>query len=164
RFVTQAIVPDYLAGGFEKQDPPYLSKNTKQLNILQTVVLISHVSQVRLKPDTTQEEIPATPLRRCGRYMVKPHGSLVPVSLTHYCASTPGLSTWSSTRSLQRDYSLGDLISWRVSRLDAFSVSPFRTSLLGTAAGATTDTLEVRHTRSSRTKVSPTQVSCAHHR
>ena len=61
------------------------------------------------------------------RNMVKPHGSLVPVSLTHRCASTPGLSTWSSTRSLQRDYSLGDLISWRVSRLDAFSVSPFRT-------------------------------------
>src|SRR5688572_13496388 len=59
--------------------------------------------------------------------MVKPHGSLVPVSSTHRCASTPGLSTWSSTRSLQRDYSLGDLISWRVSRLDAFSVSPFRT-------------------------------------
>src|SRR5687767_6940577 len=59
--------------------------------------------------------------------MVKPHGSLVPVSLTYRYASTPGLSTWSSTRSLQRDYSLGDLISWRVSRLDAFSVSPFRT-------------------------------------
>src|SRR6185369_9425253 len=59
--------------------------------------------------------------------LVKPHGSLVPVSLTHHCASTPGLSTWSSTRSLQRSCDLGDLISWRVSRLDAFSVSPFRT-------------------------------------
>ena len=59
--------------------------------------------------------------------MVKPHGSLVPVSLTPRGASTPGLSTWSSTRSLQRSCDLGDLISWRVSRLDAFSVSPFRT-------------------------------------
>ena len=26
-------------------------------------------------------------------YMVKPHDQLVPVSYTHYCASTPGLST-----------------------------------------------------------------------
>ena len=60
-------------------------------------------------------------------YMVKPHGSLVPVSFTHRCASTPGLSTWSSTRSLQEPYGSGDLISWRVSRLDAFRVSPFRT-------------------------------------
>ena len=31
-------------------------------------------------------------------YRVKPHEQLVPVSLTHYCASTPGLSTsWSRT-------------------------------------------------------------------
>ena len=27
------------------------------------------------------------------RYMVKPHGQLVLVSFTHYCASTPSLST-----------------------------------------------------------------------
>src|SRR5688500_15396260 len=66
-------------------------------------------------------------LTRRERNMVKPHGSLVPVSLTPHGASTPGLSTWSSTRSLQEPYGSGDLISWRVSRLDAFSVSPFRT-------------------------------------
>ena len=31
-------------------------------------------------------------------YRIKPHGQLVLVSLTHYCASTPSLSTsWSST-------------------------------------------------------------------
>ena len=31
-------------------------------------------------------------------YRIKPHGQLVRVSLTHYCASTPRLSTlWSST-------------------------------------------------------------------
>ncbi len=29
-----------------------------------------------------------------GCYMVKPHGQLVHVSYTHYCASTPCLSTW----------------------------------------------------------------------
>ena len=28
-----------------------------------------------------------------GCYMVKPHGQLVLVSFTHYCASTPSLST-----------------------------------------------------------------------
>ena len=82
----------------------------QQLNTLQTVALRNHAHAL-LKREN----------------MVKPHGSLVPVSSTHRCAYTPGLSTWSSTRSLQRDYSLGDLISWRVSRLDAFSVSPFRT-------------------------------------
>src|ERR1700739_2861858 len=37
--------------------------------------------------------------RNCGQsYRVKPHGQLVLVSLTHYCASTPSLSTsWSRT-------------------------------------------------------------------
>ena len=34
---------------------------------------------------------------------VKPHGLLVPVSSTHYCASTPGLSTWWSATVLQGD-------------------------------------------------------------
>src|SRR6185369_9499287 len=34
----------------------------------------------------------------CQSYRVKPHGQLVLVSLTHYCASTPSLSTsWSRT-------------------------------------------------------------------
>ena len=31
--------------------------------------------------------------KRIGCYMVKPHGQLVHVSFTHYCASTPCLST-----------------------------------------------------------------------
>ena len=38
------------------------------------------------------------PLWRCK---VKPHGSLVPVSSTHRCAYTPGLSTSSSSTFLQ---------------------------------------------------------------
>ena len=41
---------------------------------------------------------PPKHLRRCK---VKPHGSLVPVSSTHRCAYTPGLSTSSSSTSLQ---------------------------------------------------------------
>src|SRR4029453_2533141 len=34
-------------------------------------------------------------------YGIKPHGPLVPVSLTRYRASTPGLSTWWSATTLQ---------------------------------------------------------------
>jgi len=42
--------------------------------------------------------------------------------LAHYCAYTPGLSTWWSSTALQ-----GELV-WRwVSRLDAFSGYPVRT-------------------------------------
>ena len=46
---------------------------------------------------------PPKQLRRCK---VKPHGSLVPVSSTHRCAYTPGLSTSSSSTFLQETYSL----------------------------------------------------------
>ena len=46
---------------------------------------------------------PPKHLRRCK---VKPHGSLVPVSSTHRCAYTPGLSTSSSSTFLQETYSL----------------------------------------------------------
>ncbi len=54
--------------------------------------------------------------------MIKPIELLVPVSFTHCCASTPGLSTWSSSTALK-----GTLVSRWVSRLDAFSGYPFRT-------------------------------------
>src|SRR6185369_375314 len=83
-------------------------------------------SEVGVVPDNVKEptEYPAngssplpSQLKEEKQKMVKPHGLLVPVSLTSRDASTPGLSTWSSTRSLQRSCDLGDLISWRVSRL-----------------------------------------------
>src|SRR5699024_4838969 len=48
-------------------------------------------------------------------------GLLVPVSSTPYKASTPGLSTPSSTGSLNPSKEAGDLISKQASRLDAFS-------------------------------------------
>jgi len=51
---------------------------------------------------------------------IKPNERLVPVSCTHCCASTPGLSTWSSSTALQ-----GELVLRLVSRLDAFSGYPF---------------------------------------
>ena len=53
---------------------------------------------------------------------IKPIEQLVPVSFTHYCASTPGLSTWWSPTVLKRF-----LVSRGASRLDAFSSYPFRT-------------------------------------
>ena len=53
---------------------------------------------------------------------IKPIEQLVPVSFTHYCASTPGLSTWWSTTVLKRL-----LVLRGASRLDAFSSYPFRT-------------------------------------
>ena len=59
-------------------------------------------------------------------------------------------------------YPVGDLILESASRLDAFSAYPNRTWLPGGAAGATTGTLAVRSTRSSRTRVNPPQVSYAH--
>ena len=59
---------------------------------------------------------------------------------------------------------MGDLILRHVSRLDAFSVYHSRTRLLSYALGRTTDAPVVRPTRSSRTKVSSSQISFAHDR
>src|SRR5260364_381332 len=60
-------------------------------------------------------------------YRVKPHGQLVLISFTHYCASTPSLSTSWSRTALQDTFMSGSLILRRVSRLDAFSGYLFRT-------------------------------------
>src|SRR4029450_4732011 len=57
---------------------------------------------------------------------------------------------------------VGDLILRRASHLDAFSAYLCRTWLPSRAAGATTGTPEVRPPRSSRTRGSSPQVSCAH--
>src|SRR5262249_56599875 len=74
---------------------------------------------------TPPSEILETPARCATKpSAVKPHGRLVPVSSTPYGASTPGLSTWSSSRGLQRPFGLGGLISRRVLRLDCFSAFP----------------------------------------
>ena len=55
----------------------------------------------------------------------------------------------------------GYLILRGASRLDAFSVYPFPTWLLGHAPGGTTDPPEVSPSRSSRTKDSSSQISYA---
>ena len=54
-----------------------------------------------------------------------------------------------------------DLISRQASRLDAFSVYPFRTQLPSCTAGAITGTPLVRPLRSSRTRSSSLQISYA---
>ncbi len=53
----------------------------------------------------------------------------------------------------------GNLILRRVSRLDAFSVYPYRTPLPSDTPGGITGIQEVRSTRSSRTMVDSSQVS-----
>ena len=84
---------------------------------------------------------------------------LVTVSYMHCCTSTSVLSTSCSLRGLR--LATGDLILRGASRLDAFSVYPVRTWLLCRAFGNTTDTPAVRPPRSSRTKGSSSQISCA---
>ncbi len=59
---------------------------------------------------------------------------------------------------------MGYLILRCTSRLDAFCVYYIRTRLSGYAPGGTTGASEVRPTRSSRTKVSSSQISNAHDR
>ena len=75
---------------------------------------------------------------------------LVTVSSVHYCTSTPALSTSSSSRGFS--FRMGHLILRGASRLDAFSVYPFRTWLPGRRLGSLTGTPAVRPSRSSRTK------------
>ena len=58
-------------------------------------------------------------------------------------------------------FRMGHLILRGASRLDAFSVYPFRTWLPCHALGSTTGTPAVRPSRSSRTKDSSSQISCA---
>jgi len=55
----------------------------------------------------------------------------------------------------------GGFISRRASRLDAFSGYPFQTWQTSRAPGGTTGTPEVCPSRSSRTRDSPSQASCA---
>ena len=71
------------------------------------------------------QDIPGTPggygSVSDGWVVIKPIERLGPVSCTHCCASTPGLSTWWSSTALERDPVLRG-----ASRLDAFSGYPVR--------------------------------------
>ncbi len=85
---------------------------------------------------------------------------LVAVSSMCCHTSTPALSTLSSSRGLTSQRK-GYPILRGASRLDAFSVYPFRTWLLCRAPGRTADAPVVRPSRSSRTEDSSSQISCA---
>ena len=79
---------------------------------------------------------------------VLPHFHLCPIDLVVF----------------KRVYSfwMGYLILRGASRLDAFSVYPFRAWLLGRRLGSLTDAPAARPSRSSRTKDSSSQISYAH--
>jgi hypothetical protein len=94
----------------------------------------------------------------CGGQVL---GLLVPVGFASCDVSTSGLSTQWSGWGPYPVVPVGDLILKQASRLDAFSGYPFRTWPTSGAPGGTTGTPEVRPSRSSRTRDSPSQVSCA---
>ncbi len=79
-------------------------------------------------------------------------------TLLHFHLCPIYLVLFKGSYSLQMGY----LILRGASRLDAFSVYPFRTWLLCHAPGSATDSPEVRPSRSSRTKDSSSQISYAH--
>ena len=74
------------------------------------------------RPAKDKETKQAVQLWTLKMRAIKPIERLVPVSYMHYCTSTPGLSTWSSSTVLK-----GILVLRWVSRLDAFSGYPVRT-------------------------------------
>ena len=124
-------------------------------------------------------------LRKCSRQLmlIRPQASLLPydpylpcplprlvgqtltrlvtVSSMCYHTSTSALSTSSSSREFT-SLRMGYLILRGASRLDAFSVYPFRTWLPGHGFGKPTSPPAVRPSRSSRTKDSSSQISYAH--
>ena len=122
-----AVAPEREGGDRPRQSLQTLQRAThlrafgaaagEQLNILQTVVL----------PDPTSRS--GFHVHVCVRKTIYGQASRL-ISIGKLNASLRLHTrpiTWSSSRSLQEPYGSGDLILWRVSRLDAFSVSPFRT-------------------------------------
>ena len=120
-------------------------------------VLIKHVpSKLHIQNRNHADTCRSTDFSASGQALDR----LVAVSSIHCCTSTSALSTSSSSRGLT--LAMGYLILRGASRLDAFSVYPFPTWLPGCAIGMTTGAPEVSPTRSSRTKVSSSQISYAH--
>ena len=118
-----------------------------------------HYISERTQGSNYSSSVALTALHQAYLSSKKALGPLVQVSSTRYRACTSCLSTWSSPTTL-----CGSLILKTASRLDAFSAYPDPAWVPGDAAGATTGMPEAGPTRSSRTKVSPSQTSCAHNR
>ena len=125
------------------------------------IVFIDEIDKVaeRTQGSNYSRSVALTALHQAYLSSKKALGPLVQVSSTRYRACTSCLSTWSSPTTL-----CGSLILKTASRLDAFSAYPDPAWIPGGAAGATTGMPEAGPTRSSRTKVSPSQTSCAHNR
>ncbi len=79
---------------------PVLAKSVTYLSMLLPFLRLSPCYCANYCVLNSESKLKLSPkhLRRCK---VKPHGSLVPVSSTHRCAYTPGLSTSSSSTFLQ---------------------------------------------------------------
>ena len=122
-------------------------------------------------------------LRKCLPVLIRiceckhSHLLLIPVSRFHHFWSSPRPISSSQLHTLLHFhlcpiylvvfkgsyfFRMGYLILRGASRLDAFSVYPFRAWLLGHALGRTADTPAARPSRSSRTKDSSSQISYAH--
>ena len=83
---------------------PGIARNTGQFVAVESAILIAcQGAQLKFSSNSfyfdTSLRWPQTSQQGVGQsYRVKPHEQLVLVSLTHYCASTPSLSTsWSRT-------------------------------------------------------------------
>ena len=81
----------------------------------------THTKRRHPKPECSLQNEPCVGTCLYAR-LIKPIERLVPISFTHYCASTLGLSTWWSPTVLKRI-----LVLRGASRLDAYSSYPFRT-------------------------------------
>ena len=118
-------------------------------------------------------------------YMLHPNGIILPLRESGSHFITAFLISWSSPHPISNSqlhvlphfhpcpiylvvfkgvyfFRMGHLILRGASRLDAFSVYPFRTWLPGRRLGSLTGTPAVRPSRSSRTKDSSSQISYAH--
>ena len=118
-------------------------------------------------------------------YMLHPNGIILPLRESGSLFATAFLISWSSPHPISNSqlrvlphfhpcpiylvvfkgvyfFRMGHLILRGASRLDAFSVYPFRTWLPGRRLGSLTGTPAVRPSRSSRTKDSSSQISYAH--
>ena len=117
--------------------------------------------------------------------MLHPNGIILPLRESGNRFATAFLISWSSPHPISNSqlrvlphfhlcpiylvvfkgvyfFRMGYLILRGASRLDAFSVYPFPTWLPGREPGGSTGTPEVSPSRSSRTKDSSSQISCAH--
>ena len=116
--------------------------------------------------------------------MLHPNGIILPLRESGSRFATAFLISWSSPHPISNSqlrallhfhlcpiylvvfkgvyfFRMGHLILRGASRLDAFSVYPFRTWLPGRRLGSLTGTPAVRPSRSSRTKDSSSQISYA---